>query len=249
LHDCLVAIRECMVQVGLRAQTTALDLLSNNLANLNTAGFKETKTFYTVLDQAMEDPQRSALNRAINTQTVAAQGALVQSDGSLLSTGRDLDIALSGVGLLTVDTARGVRYTRNGSLHLGKNSALSTAEGDTVLGENGPIRLGEGKIQIDAEGNVFLAGTRVDRLKLVTFDDPGALGREGNSLLVPLSDAAKARPAQPQVNQGYLEQSNVNAIASVVNLVGILRHFEAVQKSVTLIMNDINTKAIEKLGR
>ena len=91
---------------GLRAQVTALDIVSNNLANLNTPGFKETRHFVRVLDQAMGEPQSSALGAAVNTQVVAAQGATVEYDGSLQSTGRDLDIALSGAGFLTVDEVR-----------------------------------------------------------------------------------------------------------------------------------------------
>jgi flagellar basal-body rod protein FlgG len=89
----------------------------------------------------------------------------------------------------------------------------------------------------------------MDRLKLVTFNDPRALQREGAALMAPVSDKMKAVPAQLQVRQGYLEQSNVNAIAGVVGMVGILRHFEAIQKSVNLLMNEVNAKAIDRLGR
>ena len=64
-----------------------------------------------------------------------------------------------------------------------------------------------------------------------------------------MNDKVKSAPAQPLVRQGYLEQSNVNAVASVVGMVGILRHFEAIQKSVNLLMNDVNAKAIDRLGR
>ena len=86
-------------------------------------------------------------------------------------------------------------------------------------------------------------------MKLVTFGDPQALQREGASLMAPVNDKVKSAPAQPLVRQGYLEQSNVNAVASVVGMVGILRHFEAIQKSVNLLMNDVNAKAIDRLGR
>jgi flagellar basal-body rod protein FlgG len=185
----------------------------------------------------------------INNQVVLAEGALNESDGSQVATNRDLDIALAGNGYLTVQTPRGVRYTRFGSLMIGKQDVLSTREGYAVLGENGRIQLGPGKVRIDEQGGVYLEGNLVDRLKLVTFADPRALQREGASLMVPANGKARATPAQPQVQQGYLEQSNVNAVASVVGLIGILRHFEAIQKSVNLLMNDINAKAIERLGR
>jgi len=228
---------------------TALDLVSHNLANVNTAGFKEERAFYTLLDQTLNDPDSSQLGAVINNQVVLAEGALNQSDGSLVATARDLDVALAGDGYLTVQTPRGLRYTRNGSLAIGKGELLNTQEGYAVLGENGPIQLGAGKVRIDQQGSVYLDGNLVDRLKLVAFKDPRALLREGASLMAPANEEVKPPAAQPDVRQGYIEQSNVNTIASVVGMIGILRHFEAIQKSVNLLMNDINAKAIESLGR
>ncbi len=234
---------------GLRAQVTALDQLSNNLANLNTIGYKEGRSFFTLLNQAVDAQDSTLLNSVINSQVTVARGSVDESDGSLLATGRELDLALSGSGYLAVDTPRGVRYTRNGSLMRGKDGVLSTADGNSVLGENGPIRLYPGKIHFNEQGDLYLDGRLIDRLKLVAFSNPGMLQREGNSLLFPADDQVRAVPARVQVQQGFLEQSNVNAVASVVSLVEILRRFEAIQKSVHLLMNDINAKAIERLGR
>lgn len=228
---------------------TALDLVSHNLANVNTAGFKEGRAFFTLLDQTMNGPDSSQLGAVVNNRVVLAEGALNESNGSIVATNRDLDVALSGNGYLTVQTPRGLRFTRDGSLAIGKNDVLSTREGHAVLGENGPIQLGPGKVRIDEQGSVYLDGNLVDRLKLSAFSDPLALQREGASLLAPANARVKAAAAQPEVRQGYLEQSNVNAVASVVGMIGILRHFEAIQKSVNLLMNDINSKAIDRLGR
>jgi len=227
---------------------TALDQLSNNLANVNTVGFKGGRTFFTILNQAVSSQDSTLLNTVINNQATVAQGSVNESDGSLLTTGRELDLALSGNGYLAVVTPRGVRYTRCGNLILGKQDLLSTNDGYAVLGEHGPIRLGQGQVHINEQGDVYLDGNSVDRLKLVAFADPAVLRREGNSLLLPADDKARTVPAQVQVRQGYLEQSNVNAVAAVVDLVGILRHFEAIQKSLHLLMNDVNAKAIERLG-
>ena len=234
---------------GLRAQMTALDLVSHNLANVNTAGFKEGRAFFTLLNQTLNDPDSSQLGDVINNQVVLAEGALNAADGSLVATNRELDVALTGNGYLTVRTPRGLRYTRDGSLAVGKQDLLSTREGYAVLGENGPIQLGPGKVRIDEQGSVYLDGKFVDRLKLVSFGDPRALQREGASLMAPVNDKVQPAAAQPEIRQGYLEQSNVNAVASVVGMIGILRHFEAIQKSVNLLMNDINAKAIDRLGR
>ena len=234
---------------GLRAEMTALDMVSHNLANVNTAGFKEGRAFFTLLNQAASDPNPSRLDGVINSQVAVAEGALNNSDGSHVATSRDLDIALSGDGYLTVQTPRGLRFTRQGNLAVNRQDVLTTREGYPVLGENGPIQLGPGKVRIDEQGGVYLDGNPIDRMKMVTFGDPQALQREGASLMAPVNDKVKSAPAQPLVRQGYLEQSNVNAVASVVGMVGILRHFEAIQKSVNLLMNDVNAKAIDRLGR
>jgi len=233
---------------GMRAQMDALDILSNNLANLNTAGYKEEKAFFTLLRQEMGSSDFEEINAAIDRQKVMVQSALNPSNGSLVLTNRDLDIALTGDGFLTVETPQGVRYTRNGSLILSSKSELTTAGGFPVLGEGGhSISLGPGKIRINDDGEVFLNDARVDRLKIVNFDNPSALVREGGSLLS--SNGGQEKPAEAKVKQGYLEQSNVNPVSAVISMVGILRQFEAIQKSVNLLMNDINQKSIERLGR
>ncbi len=234
---------------GLRAQMNALDILSNNLANANTTGFKEEKPFYTLLNQSLESSAGGELGSVINNQAVLARGSLNFSNGALQYTGRDLDVALTGSGFLSVQAPQGVRYTRNGSLILNARSVLCTPEGFPVLGENGPITLGRGKILINEEGDVYLDSTRIDRLKMAAFDNPAALLREGDSLVVPAPDQKPAKATGLQFRQGYLEQSNVNPVSAVVGMVGIMRNFESIQKSFNLLMNDVNAKAIERLGR
>ncbi len=118
-----------------------------------------------------------------------------------------------------------------------------------MLGENGAITLGPGKVAINEQGEVFLNDVRIDRLKTASFENPAALLREGSSLLAPAEGQVAGAAPGLEIQQGYLEQSNVNPISSVVGLVGIMRQFEAIQKSFNLLMNDINAKAIEKLGR
>jgi flagellar basal-body rod protein FlgF len=170
---------------GLRAQSEALEIMANNLANLNTTGFKEEKAFYTYINQSLGASQDAAdLNTAIN-QSIQTRSALNTEAGSLSATHREMDVAIEGNGFLAVETPRGIRYTRNGSLNLNAQAVLTTSEGYPVLGANGSaITLGPGKIHIGEEGDVSLDGTQVDRLKVVTFDDFSALEKEGNSLFI-----------------------------------------------------------------
>lgn len=234
----------------MRAQSDALDILSNNLANVNTAGFKEENAFYTLFDESLNDPKNAGtLDSAIN-RSVRTEKALNPAISSFTLTSRDLDIAIEGNGFLAVSTPQGVRYTRNGSLHLNAQSVLTTADNYPVLGISGkPITLGPGKININNDGEVALENSRVDRLKIVTFDKMSTLKKQGSSLFRTTPGTGPEIPSNASVKSGYLETSNVNAVSSMVRMVEIMRQFESIQKSVTLLMNDVNSKAIDKLGR
>ena len=233
---------------GLKAQMEALDVLASNLANINTAGFKEQKAFFSALNLALDTPGATPLEEAINTHAVLAENALNASNGPLVETQRDLDLALVGNGFLTVETPGGVRYSRNGNLVTDAKSVLCTADGHPVLGEDGRIVLGPGKVDINQDGEILVGGTRVGRLKLAAFDNPSALLREGNSLLAP--NGQEPKPASgTAVRQGYQEQSNVNPVLATVRMLEIMRHFEAIQRSVHLMYNEMDAKSIEKLAR
>jgi flagellar basal-body rod protein FlgF len=230
---------------GMRAQMDALDIISNNLANINTAGFKEEKTFFTVLDNAMNAGKTSG-----NNSMVQARSTMATADGSPLLTHRDLDVALTGNGFLVVNTPQGVRYTRNGQLSVNAKSTLCAAGGFPVVGASGkPIVLGPGQITINDQGDIYQDGARVDQMKIAAFDDPTALVKEGNSLLAPANTGVEPKPSDAKVRQGYLEQSNVNTVTCVVGLVGIMRQYEALQKCINVLMNDVNAKAIDKLSK
>jgi len=235
---------------GLRAQSEALDIVANNLANVNSTGFKGDTAFFTLLDESLNGPDKSgtidsAINRAVQTHK-----ALNTLQGSLNFTSRDLDVAIEGNGFLAVDTPQGIRYTRNGNLQLNANSVLTTSENHPVLGVSGkPITLGPGKVQINSDGEVLLENSRVDCLKVVTFDKNATLEKEGNSLFRSLPGKGSEIRSSATIKSGYLETSNVNPVSSMVKMVEIMRHFESIQKSVNLLMNDINSKAIEKLGK
>jgi flagellar basal-body rod protein FlgF len=237
---------------GLRTQLNALDMIADNLANLNTPGFKEEKAFYSLLNQAIASTGNlDELNSVISRQLVSIGGSLNVSDGSLSLTNRDLDVALTGDGFLAVQTPAGVRYTRNGSLKLNpKTFALATSEGHTIIGVNErPITLGQGKVSISENGDVYLNNERRGRMKVVTFEKPSMLEKEGNSLLAAKADQTPKISTDTKIRAGYLEESNVNSVSSVIQLVGVMRQFEAIQKCVDVVMNDLNSKSIEWLGR
>ncbi len=234
---------------GMKAQMEALDMLANNLANMNTAGFKEQKSFFTILSDSINSPSSIDVHPLFPERAIQTNAALNLGDGILQTTQRDLDIALMGNGFLEVSTPRGIRYTRNGSLSVDAKSQLATVDGLPLRGEDGPIIIGPGKLNITEQGEVFVNNVRAGRLRIVSPDNPALLLKEGNSLLIPSDPNAKAKPGSAVVKQGFLEQSNVSAVASVIEMVGIMRRFEAIQKTVNLLLNDVDAKSIDKLGR
>jgi flagellar basal-body rod protein FlgF len=229
---------------GLRAQMDALDVLSNNLANLNTAGFKEELAYFS-----RKQPEDGSLNSAINS-SITTQGASNFLDGSLLQTYRNLDVAIEGNGFLVIQTPQGIRYTRNGSLKQNGQGLLCASEGSPVVGASGgPITLGPGKINIGVDGTVSLDGNKIDQIKIAAFNNPNQLTREGNSLYMMADGKGQETISEAKIKSGFLEQSNVNPLTSIVRMVEITRKFEAIQKTMNLIINDIDSKSIDKLGR
>lgn len=226
-----------------------MDVLANNLANANTTGFKEDKAFFSILNQSLGSSEL-APGAGVGRASALTGKSLNPAEGSLSYTNRDLDIAIAGNGFLAVQAPQGIRYTRNGDLQLNAQGILTTSEGYSVLGISGrPIALGQGKVQISEDGTVSQEDAAVDRLKIVTFDNLSTLEKEGNSLLAAKGGPDSEKVSIATIKSGYLEQSNVNPVSSMVQMVDLMRHFEAIQKSVSLLMNELNSKAIDKLGQ
>lgn len=155
---------------GMNAQQIKLDAISNNLANLNTDGYKRDvavhKAFAELLLHRFDDdgvalnpfgsgdeaPVIGKLGSGVETNEVFTE----QEQGSLKESDSDFDFALDGEGFLCVQTPNGERYTRNGSFILGKEGFLETKEGYKVLGENGPLNVKENNFKVDKDGNVFV---------------------------------------------------------------------------------------------
>jgi flagellar basal-body rod protein FlgG len=237
----------------MKARSDALDITANNLANINTTGYKADRAFGSFLKESLTDSgSPKGIGLAVN-RSVRTDRDIDFSDGVILPTGRDLDVAIRGDGFLTVDTPHGVRYTRNGNLYQDANGMLRTADGNPILGaSNSPIVLGQGEVGISDNGGVYLDGEEIDRLKVVVFSDMAQLEKEGESLFVNRGVGDEAEPklkTDMVVRSGFLEQANVNAVHSVVEMVGILRHFESIQRSLNHEVNDLDSKVIERLGK
>ncbi|HHW57347.1 MAG TPA: flagellar basal-body rod protein FlgF [Clostridia bacterium] len=240
---------------GMITQSKIMDVLSNNLANINTAGYKKdvvvTSSFphFEVTRYGGDDvPRDGKIGRMdygvlIDTfHTVFEEGAFSQTNGKL-------DFAIDGNGFFVVNTPNGERYTRDGSFTLTKEGYLVTKEGYFVEGENGPIQLSQGDISVDELGNVINNGQLVDRLKIVDFDNYDGLRKEGNNLFFIDNNATvQSIPATGKVKQGFLEQSNVNSVKEMVNVISVMRNYEANQK-VVVAFDETLGKAVNEVGK
>lgn len=172
------------------------------------------------------------------------------SHGSIRETSRSLDVSLDGDGYLVVQTARGERYTRQGSFTLDNAGQLVTQSGDLIVGDSGPITLPPGEVSIGEDGTVTANGKFAGRLKLVQFADANqALTKEGSSLFAATGRQVATEAASTRVVQGTLEMSNVNSLTEMVAMMQNTREFESLQKAVSMMMNDIGKTVATELGR
>jgi flagellar basal-body rod protein FlgF len=239
---------------GLVSRMEALDVLSNNLANTNTDGYKAERQFYSALDASIGTGSLSPLNQAMNRYGVVGGQWLDLQEGSLVPTGNKLDLALQGPGFFAVRTGNGIHYTRNGNFHLNAKRQLVTSQGELVLEPKGPgskgprpIQVPAGDISISGDGTVSVNGAMVGKLWIVGFK-PG-------TQLSPVGDAEFTAPAgtaqtatSPSVRQGTLEASNMNAISGMVNLILTQRSAEMMEKALSIFNNDFD-KTAESLGQ
>jgi flagellar basal body rod protein FlgG len=229
---------------GLRARIDELDRLASDIANVGTAGYKgERDTTAAALRPSFDQTLQSAID------TTFGGRRLDVTDGALATTGRPLDVALDGEGFFVIETPAGPRYTRNGHFTLDAERRLVTESGALVQGTSGPITLGDdGEIRIDADGTVWTGTTKAGRIAVVTFADPGALVRDQGAGL--RADGQTAAPVTtPVLRGGALEQSNVSVADRLAQLTTVSRGFEALQKAISMLMNDVDGRAIDQLGR
>jgi len=227
---------------GMQSRLDALDRVASDIANASTSGYKTDRA---TTEQADRPSFGAALQSAIDvtdgpTKTDWRSGAMV-------ATGRDLDVAVDGPGLFAIDTSAGTRYTRNGHFVRRDDGTLTTADGDVVQGVKGPITLGTGNIDVDADGTVRVAGAPAGTIRVVNFADPQALIKESGSRF--RSDATPATVTNPALKSGSLEQSNVSVVDRVTELTSVSRSFETLQRALSVLMNDVDGRAITELGR
>jgi flagellar basal-body rod protein FlgF len=233
---------------GLQARTDQLNRLAADLANVGTAGYKAERGT-TAAAERPQDQFSTALQSAIDV----AEGprTLDFRPGAVTSTGRDLDLAIQGRGFFVVDTPEGQRYTRNGHFTRRADNVLATEDGYAVVGQNGPITLppGGGAITIGDDGQIQSGGTPIGKPQIVDFAGYDGLGRQDGALFRAAAGTVPVPVKDSTLVAGAIEQSNVSLVERMASLTEVTRSFEALQRGVTILMNDIDGRAITELGR
>ncbi len=241
------------IVLGARSQELRLEVLSNNMANVNTVGFKEDRVFQIPALSLSGDPDipfASPGELPLDSLAGLPVGTFTNFEqGQLKVTGNALDIGLEGDGFFSVQTPNGVQYTRKGNFELNADGTLVTLEGYPVLGQSGrQIQISGHDVFVDAGGAVSVDGAEVDALKIVNLNKNGLL-KKGDSLYSPIDPNDQGSPAlNTLVRQGVIEGSNVDSIKMMTEMVDVMRGYESYLKVIQS-LNDTNGKAVNDLGR
>jgi len=236
--------------LGSRIETMRMDVVANNVANVDTPGFKaDYAVFKNNLDYVSGNGKGLKLigreGAGINTY-FSAEPSLVT--GPIHATGRKTDVAIDGDGFFVVQSAKGEAYTRAGNFKLDINGNLITSSGDLVMGDGGPIAIDPAKeISFGADGTVYSGTQSVDKLRIVDFER-SALKKAGTNLFAKDARAMEKPDPKFQIVPEALEGSNVNAVREMSAMLTSGRQFEAYQKAIKM-MDDINSKSTNTLGR
>jgi len=234
---------------GMKARMESLDMLANNLSNAATAGYKGDREFYGLYASAAARDAAS-LPGSGATLPVIERHWTDFSQGTLNTTGKPLDLAISGRGFLSVNGPNGRLYTRNGALHLSATGVLVTAEGYAVrMTGGGQLQTASASpIEITPDGALAQDGAVIGQLEVVDFQDPSVLAKQAAGYFVAPAGTAPSAATGYQMRQGQLEGSNVGPAEGAVRLVNVIRQFEMLQRAIAL-GGEMNRRAVEEVAR
>ncbi|MFW5971639.1 MAG: flagellar hook-basal body protein, partial [Desulfovermiculus sp.] len=206
-----------------------MEVLSNNLANVSTPGFKQERSYFqSILDNRVQAGAGSGVNYSgmNGTETDFSQGRIKH-------TGRDLDLAIQGDGFFKVADENGFYYTRHGGFMRMPDGAVVNRSGQQLVGENGPIQIPDNGVHIDQDGVILGAdGQQLGRIDVYTVPDMQNLQKQGNSLWGFDQAGAEEVADESSIHQSHLESSNVSPIWITTNLIESNRSFQSYQRAV-----------------
>ena len=234
---------------GLVARTQALDTAASNLANAQTPGYRAEREYFrsVLLGSGAADSQ---LGRTVNNYGLLGGDRLSSAQGTLQATGNPLDLAIEGEGFFQIQTANGLRYTRDGRFNRAQNGQLVTSAGEPVLSATGkPILVPPGEVSVGADGALSVAGGTVATVAVLTFPAGTELTPEGANRYVAPVAATPAPSKGASIHQGALESANQDVIQGSLDLIVMQREAETMQKALTVFHTEFNKIAAEDLPR
>lgn len=234
---------------GSVAAMRRLDVISNNLANVNTPGFKKDKMSFEGLLAGPVNPP--AVPQGMTADPILQKENIYidYASGPTSQSGNPLDLALDGDGFFAVTTPEGTAYTRQGNFRTSAEGTLVTVDGYPVQGVGGAaISIKGSQVEINAKGDITVDGAQTGAISVVDFEKPYNLTKIGSSLFVPADPQVTTQTGKAQIQQGHIEGSNVESISEMVQLIETNRYFEACSKVIKG-FDDMASKAANELGR
>lgn len=228
---------------GALVQARRLEVVTQDLSNVNTAGYKGVRLAFREVLEGRQPP-----NLRVGGQVAFSEQRTNFSDGTLHNTGNPLDLALVGDGLFTVQTANGMRYSRQGAFSLSSSRTIVTPSGEPLLGENGPIRVNGSSVLVQPDGTVLVDGTEVDKLRIRRPKDAHHLTREGANYFRATDDEMESAAKTTEVLRNTIEDANVSPIESMVSLIDVERQFEAYERAMKT-MDGVTEKVVNETGK
>lgn len=237
---------------GMMVQRRLMENVTNNITNVETTGYKKnylvTHSFDEVMLERYNDVEIVGVNSyagPLTFGTLVDQKYMDFSQGSFETTGLSTDLAIAGDGFFVMDTPAGERYTRAGAFALTVDGYLCDTEGNYLLGQNGRIRVGTDDFSVSETGEVTVDGEYIDTIRIVAFEDNNTLRSQGSNLFYASADPIAA--SNYNINQGFLENSNVSVAREMVDMITIYRTYETNQKILTMIDETLGL-AVNEIG-
>lgn len=241
---------------GMVNEQKRLDVIANNLANSATVGYKKegvtSQSFDEQLTIKIRDASEDWRKKEIGTMSLGTKIGEVYTDysqGSLRATGNTYDLAIDGSGFFAIQYVneageKTTQYTRAGQFTLDQEGYVVDVDGNHLLGQSGPLQVPVDAVNvtIDISGNVFADDQYIDTITLTDFEDYDYLKKFGETRCYPV-DGAEKTDAAGLICQGYTEQSNVNVVSEMVNMITITRAYEAGQKVIQSIDSTLELAA------
>jgi flagellar basal-body rod protein FlgF len=234
---------------GLLARAQALDTAAANLANSQTPGYRAEREFFRS-ELLGPDAMDSQLGQTVNNYGLLGGDRVSLSQGALQQTGNPLDLAIEGEGFFEVQTARGLRFTRDGSFHRSQGGTLVTSAGEPVLSATGKaIPVPPGEVSLGADGVLSVAGGAVAVVGVFTFASGTQLKPEGANRYVAPDGSKAVISTNAAIHQGAIESANQDAVQGTLDLLVMQRQAEMMQRALTVFHTEFNKTASEDLPR